>query len=78
MPSRPLDAELLFGEALTEDFDTIDRVSALFDAVWSGAECRTCRLHDLCPDPIGPGPAKKRTRSSKSGIVLGKSKRFGR
>lgn len=63
---------------VTEDFDTIDRVSALFDAVWTGAECRACRLHDLCPDPIGPGPSKKRTRSSKSGIVLGKSKRFGR
>ena len=74
MPSRALDAELLFGEALYR----IDGVSALFDAVWTGAECRACRLHDLCPDPIGPGPAKKRTRSSKSGIVLGKSKRFGR
>ena len=28
----------------TEDFDTIDRVSALFEAVWSGAECGACRL----------------------------------
>ena len=63
---------------VTEDFDTIDRVSSLFDAVWSGAECRACRLHDVCPDPIGPGPAKKRSRASRSGIVLGKSKRFGR
>lgn len=63
---------------VTEDFDTIDRVSALFDAVWSGAECKTCRLHDLCPDPIGPGPAKKRSRASKGGVVLGHSKRFGR
>lgn len=63
---------------VTEDFDTIDRVSALFDAVWSGAECRNCRLHDVCPDPIGPGPAKKRSRSSKGGVVLGHSKRFGR
>lgn len=64
---------------VTEDFDTIDRVSALFEAVWSGAECRNCRLHDVCPDPIGPGPAKKRSRGgSKGGIVLGHSKRFGR
>ncbi len=63
---------------VTEDFDTIDRVSALFDAVWSGAECKACRLHDLCPDPIGPGPARKRSRASKGGIVLGHSKRFGR
>lgn len=63
---------------VTEDFDTIDRVSALFDAVWSGAECKTCRLHDLCPDPIGPGPARKPSRASKGGVVLGHSKRFGR
>ncbi len=63
---------------VTEDFDTIDRVSALFDAVWSGAECKTCLLHDLCPDPIGPGPARKRSRASKGGIMLGHSKRFGR
>jgi len=64
---------------VTEDFDTIDRVSALFDAVWSGAECRNCRLHDVCPDPIGPGPAKKRrARGAKGGVVLGHSKRFGR
>jgi hypothetical protein len=32
----------------------------------------------LCPDPIGPGPAKKRSRGSRGGIVLGHSKRFGR
>jgi phosphatidylserine/phosphatidylglycerophosphate/cardiolipin synthase-like enzyme len=64
---------------VTEDFDTIDRVSALFDAVWSGAECRTCRLHAVCPDPIGEGPKKKRrARTARSGVVLGRSKRFGR
>lgn len=65
---------------VTEDFDTIDRTSALFDAVWSGAECRTCRLHGVCPDPIGPGPQKKRKArgAGRSGVVLGRSKRFGR
>lgn len=64
----------------TEDFDTIDRVSALFDAVWSGASCRTCRLFDQCPDPIGEGPkrpARKKDRAS-SGIVLGRARRLGR
>jgi phosphatidylserine/phosphatidylglycerophosphate/cardiolipin synthase-like enzyme len=37
----------------TEDFETIDRISALFEAVWSGAECATCKLRRVCPDPIG-------------------------
>src|SRR6059058_1951942 len=39
---------------VTEDFDVIDRVTALYEAVWSGAECRGCRLRQLCPDPILP------------------------
>lgn len=62
---------------VTEDFDTIDQVSSLFDAVWSGASCRTCKLHGICPDPIGPGPAKPRKGRS-GGVVLGRAKRFGR
>lgn len=65
---------------VTEDFDTIDRVSALFESVWTGAECRSCRYFDLCPDPIGDGPPKRskgRARGS-SGIVLGRSRRMGR
>jgi phosphatidylserine/phosphatidylglycerophosphate/cardiolipin synthase-like enzyme len=63
---------------VTEDFDTIDRVTALFDAVWSGAECRTCRLHEVCPDPIGEGPRQKKKRKSGAGggITLGRARRF--
>lgn len=65
---------------ITEDFDTIDAVSALFEGVWSGGACRTCRLYELCPDPIGPGPAKRRGQARGSagseGIVLGRSRRL--
>jgi phosphatidylserine/phosphatidylglycerophosphate/cardiolipin synthase-like enzyme len=39
---------------VTEDFDTIDRTTALFESIWSGAECGPCKLRDVCPDPIGP------------------------
>ncbi len=46
---------------VTEDFETIDRVTALFQSVWSGAECAGCKLRDVCPDPGGyvtaPAPA---------------------
>ena len=66
---------------VTEDFDTIDRVGALFESVWSGAECRTCRLYDDCPDPIGPRPkkvkAKRGSRRSGGGaITLGRARRL--
>lgn len=57
---------------VTEDYDTVDRARALFEAVWSGAECSTCRLRRVCPDPIGPGPERR-------GLVrLGHARRFGR
>ncbi len=53
----------------TEDFDTVDRVQALFESVWSGAECASCKLRRVCPDPIGE-PARK------SLVRLGKSRRL--
>ena len=53
---------------ITEDFEVIDRATALFQSVWSGAECATCKLRDLCPDPIGlPAPAPPGRRHTKSG-----------
>ena len=65
---------------VTEDFDTLDRVTALYEQVWSGVSCRTCRFHSRCPDPIGPGPARQRGRKSKSGsdVVLGQTRRLRR
>ncbi len=45
---------------VTEDFDVIDRMTALYDSIWSGAECATCQLREVCPDPIGPKAAKTR------------------
>ncbi len=66
---------------VTEDFDTIDRVTALFESVWSGAECRACRHYDVCPDPIGPRPKKQgrsRKKTTGSDVVLGRSRSFRR
>lgn len=64
---------------VTEDFDTIDRVSSLFESVWGGSECATCRFFSQCPDPIGEGPkTRRRGRGGSTGIVLGRSRRLGR
>jgi len=64
----------------TEDFETIDWVGALFESVWGGAACATCKLHAVCPDPIGPGPAKRRVKRGRddSGIELGRARRLRR
>ena len=60
---------------VTEDFDTVDRVTALFESVWSGAECGRCRLRSVCPDPIGP-PAPRAAR--RDGLRLGRARRLQR
>jgi phosphatidylserine/phosphatidylglycerophosphate/cardiolipin synthase-like enzyme len=61
----------------TEDFEVIDRTTALFESIWSGAECRTCKLRELCPDPIGPAAEPVR-RSRDRGIELGRPRRLRR
>lgn len=63
---------------VTEDFDVIDRVTALYEAVWSGAECRSCRLRSVCPDPILPAGAAPPKRRKDDGIQLGKTRRLRR
>lgn len=62
----------------TEDFDTIDRTTALFESVWSGAECGSCKLRDLCPDPIGEAKRAKKQKRRDDGIRLGESRRLRR
>ncbi len=54
----------------TEDFEVIDRVTALFQAVWTGAECGACKLRDVSPDPLGPARPPPRP------LRLGRSRRL--
>jgi phosphatidylserine/phosphatidylglycerophosphate/cardiolipin synthase-like enzyme len=56
----------------TEDFDVVDRVTALFEAVWSGAECGRCKLRDVCPDPLGPALPLRRSAA----VRLGRARRL--
>jgi phosphatidylserine/phosphatidylglycerophosphate/cardiolipin synthase-like enzyme len=62
----------------TEDFDVIDRVTALFESVWTGMECGTCQLRSVCPDPIGPAKRAPRKARKQDGIRLGHSRRLRR
>ena len=49
------------------------RVTAMYEAVWSGAECGPCKLRDVCPDPLGPAAEPPRAR----GLVrLGRARRI--
>lgn len=37
---------------VTEDAELIDIVQDLFDRIWRGAECKRCKLRDLCDAPL--------------------------
>lgn len=71
---------------VTEDFEVIDHTAALFESVWSGSECRRCKLRELCPDPIGKAsePARRGKRGTgrrareQGAIELGRSRRLER
>lgn len=64
----------------TESFDVIDHVTAMFEAIWSGAECASCRLYDLCPAPLGKRAAaarrSRRERASGGPVTLGRARRL--
>lgn len=71
---------------VSEDFELIDRTTALFEAVWGGAECGACRVRSSCPDPLSParrgagespGPRRKGARAE-SPVRLGTARRLGR
>lgn len=37
---------------VTDDALLLDQVQALFEHLWNGGECGSCRLHDECPGPL--------------------------
>ena len=37
---------------VTDDGPLLDQVQALYDRIWSGGECASCRLHEECPGPL--------------------------
>ncbi len=53
---------------VTDDAPMLDHVQALFDRVWRGGECASCRLRDECPGPLselsGHRPKKRRKSDS--------------
>ena len=51
---------------VTEDFELLDRVQAMFDALWTGQPCATCKLREVCPDPGGYATASPPAAAARS------------
>jgi len=47
---------------VTDDGLLLDEVQSLYDRVWSGAECASCKLTDVCPGPLSELRAAKSRR----------------
>ncbi len=52
---------------ITEDFELLDRVQGLFDAIWRGQPCTACKLREICPDPGGFGAGRGGATTTGSG-----------
>jgi len=37
---------------VTDDAPLLDDVQEIFDRIWRGAECKDCKLRDVCPRPL--------------------------
>lgn len=37
---------------VTDDAPLLDQIQALYDRVWTGGECGSCKLRDDCPGPL--------------------------
>jgi len=58
---------------VTTDDGLLDRVQYVYDHIWNGGECGTCKLRDVCPGPLDipdarprppPGQPPRRPRSN--------------
>jgi phosphatidylserine/phosphatidylglycerophosphate/cardiolipin synthase-like enzyme len=50
---------------VTDDGPLLDQIPGLYERVWSGGECGSCRLRELCPGPLDalqPGVKRRKAR----------------
>jgi|HubBroStandDraft_6_1064221.scaffolds.fasta_scaffold159869_2 phosphatidylserine/phosphatidylglycerophosphate/cardiolipin synthase-like enzyme len=48
---------------VTDDAQLLDQIQALYDRIWSGGECGTCRLRDECPGTLSTNATSPIVRS---------------
>jgi len=50
---------------VTDDGPLLDQVQGFYDRIWTGGECASCRLRDVCPGPLDerqPAVKKRKPR----------------
>jgi phosphatidylserine/phosphatidylglycerophosphate/cardiolipin synthase-like enzyme len=41
---------------VTDDAQLLDQIQSIYERIWSGGECTTCKLRDECPGPLSELP----------------------
>lgn len=54
----------------TQDEPTLDRIQALYDQIWRGAECRGCQLRAVGPRPLDEARVKRSPKRAKRGLSV--------
>lgn len=47
---------------VTDDGPLLDQIQALYERIWTGGECGTCKLKQECPGPLASLKTGKKTR----------------
>lgn len=47
---------------VTDDASMLDQTQERFDRIWRGAECGSCKLRSVCPDPLDLVTSRERTK----------------
>ena len=53
---------------VTSDAQLLDQVQTLYDHVWRGAECATCKLRQECPGPLADLKRSRRLTVSRTRV----------
>jgi len=51
---------------VTDDGPMLDQIQSMYEQIWSGGECASCRLRDVCPGPldeVAAGMSETRTET---------------
>jgi phosphatidylserine/phosphatidylglycerophosphate/cardiolipin synthase-like enzyme len=51
---------------VTDDGPLLDQVQALYERIWTGGACGSCKLRDLCPKPLDGLKKRASTASRRS------------
>jgi phosphatidylserine/phosphatidylglycerophosphate/cardiolipin synthase-like enzyme len=62
---------------LTDDDVMLDTVQERFDAIWSGKECKGCKLRRVCPAPLDQKKPRAASRATPQGNAKAARPRIG-